>query len=160
MQDYHFRSLREDDLDWIARFECEIAASSFGNEAVTDLAFHKKRLSVSLGRQGAIVAETDRGDIVGWALVSSRQNAVSGEVYGDFRSLFIVPEHRGGKLAFSLLSEVIDYGLRNEWTRLVGRTAANNKAMQAIYRIFQFEARHITYELSLKMPEAKTKDRK
>ena len=150
MQDYYFRSLQEEDLDQIAQFECEIAANSFGDEAVTDLAFHRKRLSASVGKQGAIIAETDTGEIAGWALVSSRKNATSGEVYGDFRSFYIASDHRGGKLAFSLISEVIDYGLRNEWARLVGRTAADNKAMQAIYRFFQFEAKHIVYELPLK----------
>lgn len=154
---YQFRPLSEEDLQHVAEFECEIALQSFGDEAITDPAFHKKRLLASVGRLGAIVAETDTGEIAGWALVTSRKNASTQEEYGDFKSFYIAENYRGGRLAFMLISEIIDYALRNEWTRLVGRTAADNAAMQAVYRFFQFEPKHVVYEMALEKRESATK---
>ncbi|WNZ54039.1 GNAT family N-acetyltransferase (plasmid) [Microbulbifer sp. MKSA007] len=160
MPDYLFRTLEHKDLEMVADFECEIAINSFGEDAVTDRSLYKKRLLPLVGAMGAFVAETDSGDIAGWALITSRANATSNEVYGDFRSYYIAPEHRGGRLAFSLITEVIEYGLRNEWSRIVGRTAATNKAMQSIYRFFDFEAKHIVYELSLDNSHSQQKSKK
>lgn len=149
---YHIRPLEEHDLDQLAAFEAEIAISSFGDDAITDLATHKKRLSKAIGTFGAMVAETDTGEPAGWAWTVSRQNASTGEVYGDFRSFYIAKAHRGSRLTFLLMGEVVDYAQRNEWTRLVGRTAASNTAMQAVYQFMKFEPKHIVYELQLDGP--------
>lgn len=149
LPDYDFRPLEEGDLDEIAQFEAEIAMNSFGSEAITDLDLYKKRLTPHIGKMGTIIAETNDRNIAGWAWVSSRKNATSGEVYGDFKSFYITKPHRGGDLTPALLSEVIEYGLRNQWSRLTARTSADNKAMQSVFDFFDFEAKHITYELSL-----------
>ena len=51
---YLIRPATEADLDAIAAFEVEIAMVSFGDEAITDAAFHRRRVANSLGKLGEI----------------------------------------------------------------------------------------------------------
>lgn len=44
---YLIRPATEADLDAIAAFEVEIALASFGEEAITDAAFHRRRVAGS-----------------------------------------------------------------------------------------------------------------
>lgn len=148
-EDHEIRTLREEDLEAVAGFEVDIARVSFGDEAITDPSFHKKRLERYIGDGGALVAEDPSGKIVGWALITPRKNASTNDRYGDFRSLFVSEGHRGGRLAFQLMSTVVDYARKCEFSRIAGRTGAENTPMQSIYRYFGFEPRHISFELPL-----------
>jgi RimJ/RimL family protein N-acetyltransferase len=58
---YLIRPATEADLDAIAAFEVEIAVVSFGDEAITDAAFHRRRVANSLRKPGeiALVAADD-----------------------------------------------------------------------------------------------------
>ncbi len=58
---YLIRPATEADLDAIAAFEVEIAMVSFGDEAITDAAFHRRRVANSLGKPGeiALIAVAD-----------------------------------------------------------------------------------------------------
>ena len=140
--------LSEDDLDEIAAFEAEIARVSFPGDPIVDPQFHRRKLASAVGRDGAFVARV--GDAVaGWAWIAMRENFSSKELYADFRSLYVAPAFRGGRVTFGLMRACIDYCRRQGLRRMVGRTSATNREMQAIYRIFGFTARHIVYELEL-----------
>jgi hypothetical protein len=60
---YLIRPATEDDLDAIAAFEVEIAVVSFGDEAITDAAFHRRRVANSLGKPGEIALVAVAADI-------------------------------------------------------------------------------------------------
>ena len=49
------RAAAEGDLDAIAEFEIEIAKVSFSDEAITDPALHRRRVSGSLGKPGEVM---------------------------------------------------------------------------------------------------------
>ncbi len=88
---FRVRPAREEDLDAIAGFEIEIARESFGDEAIEDAALHRKRVATALGRPGEVtlvaVAAGGDGPPVGWAWLSGRTNSLTGDRYGNFRSL-------------------------------------------------------------------------
>lgn len=131
----------------MAVFECEIAQISFPEDPVTDIQFYEQRLAKYIDdpRVGAFVAEDSSG-IVGWALVTRRENFVTKEVYGDFRSLYVSPSRRMNGIAFSLMRSVLEFCAKSKFTRVVGRTSATNEAMNFLYQGFGFKARHIVYE--------------
>lgn len=148
---YSVRRLEEGDLAAVAAFEVEIAKISFPDDPIIDPEFHRQRLKKSVDRDGAFVAvELSSGQVVGWALVASRENYSSKERYADFKSLFIAPEHRGGALVFHCMAAVEDFAERNGLVRITGRTAAANEGMKAVYERCGYKAVHIAYERSLR----------
>src|SRR5215813_108751 len=90
---YVIRPAGEADLEAIASFEVDIAKVSFGDEAITDAAFHRRRVAGALGKPGeiALIATTQDSDELplGWAWMSARTNSLTGERYGNFRSLAV-----------------------------------------------------------------------
>src|SRR5580704_11961761 len=54
MTGYLVRPAAEADLDALVAFEIEIAVVSFADEAVTDPAMHRKRVSRALGQPGEV----------------------------------------------------------------------------------------------------------
>ena len=88
---YLIRPATEDDLDAIVGFEIDIALVSFGDTAITDPALHRKRVSGALGKPGEITlvaaAAAAPDTAVGWAWLSARTNSLTGDRYGNFRSL-------------------------------------------------------------------------
>src|SRR5215470_958050 len=68
---YLVRPARDGDLAVIASLEVEIARVSFGDEAITDAAFHRRRVASSLGKPGEItlvaVGADDQDVPLGWA---------------------------------------------------------------------------------------------
>ena len=163
-QEYVIRAAAEGDLDAIAEFEIEIAKVSFSDEAITDPALHRRRVSGSLGKPGEIMlvavaarpgsrSETGSGDareaLSGWAWLSPRTNSLTGARYGNFRSLAVadIPDrsHVGELLLAAVLAAAADAGL----TQLTGKVHARNLGMRALYRKFGFEAAHLTMEKRL-----------
>ena len=51
---YVIRDATEADLDAIAAFEIDIARVSFGEEAITDPALHRRRVAGALGKPGEV----------------------------------------------------------------------------------------------------------
>src|SRR5215472_11542162 len=103
------RQATADDLDAIAAYEVEIAQVSFGDEAITDAAFHRRRVAGSLGKPGEValvaVASSDSQDRpVGWAWLSARTNSLTGERYGNFRSLAAADGPDRGEIAELLMA--------------------------------------------------------
>jgi L-amino acid N-acyltransferase YncA len=151
---YVIRAAQEADLDAIAGFEIDIAKVSFADEAITDPALHRRRVTGSLGKPGeitlvAVAAGDGPADVVGWAWLSPRTNSLTGAKYGNFRSLAVadIPARSGvGEL---LLAAVLAAAEQAGLVQLTGKVHAGNLGMRALYRKFGFEAAHLTMEKRL-----------
>lgn len=148
--DYLIRPAAEADLDAIAAFEVEIARVSFGDEAITDPALHRKRVAGALGRPGEVAivaaARDDPGVPAGWAWLSGRTNSLTGARYGNFRSLAVADLPGRAQVAELLMEAVLGAAADAGFTQLTGKVHARNLGMRAVYRKFGFEATHITME--------------
>jgi GNAT superfamily N-acetyltransferase len=141
------RRLKPDDIAVIAQFEREIAEISFPDDPVTDPAFYERKLrqAVDDGKSEPMVAEA--GDrIVAWAWIGARENFITHERYGELRSFYVVADFRGTGYAMKLMRACLDYCAGHGLARLMGRTHAANEAMQSVYEMYGFEAKHVTYE--------------
>jgi L-amino acid N-acyltransferase YncA len=147
---YLIRPATDADLDVIAAFEVEIALISFGAEAITDPALHRKRVSGSLGRPAEVtlVAATRQapGAPLGWAWMSARTNSLTGARYGNFRSLAVADVPGRSLIGELLLAAVLRAADEAGFTQLTGKVHARNLGMRALYRKFGFEATHVTME--------------
>ena len=147
---FRVRPAREADLDAIAGFEIEIARVSFGDEAIEDPALHRKRVGAALGRPGEVtlvaVAAQDDTVPVGWAWLSGRTNSLTGDRYGNFRSLAAADIPGRSEVAELLMAAVMRAAGEAGYSRLTGKTHAQNLGMRALYRKFGFEATHLTME--------------
>jgi GNAT superfamily N-acetyltransferase len=141
------RRLELEDIPVIAQFEREIAEISFPDDPVTDLAFYERKLrqAVSDPKSEPMVAEAG-GRIVAWAWIGARENFVTHERYGELRSFYVVADFRGTGYAMKLMRACLDYCAMHGLARLMGRTHAANEAMQSVYEMYGFEAKHVTYE--------------
>ena len=147
---YLVRPARESDLDAIVRYEIEIAIVSFGDEAVTDPALHRKRVAVALGKPGEItlvaVGRQALDVPLGWAWLSARTNSLTGDRYGNFRSLAVSDVRDRSLIAEILMAAVLDAADQAGMTQLTGKVHAANLGMRALYRKFGFTATHLTME--------------
>jgi L-amino acid N-acyltransferase YncA len=151
---YVIREARPEDLDTIAGFEVEIARVSFGDDAITDAALHRRRVAGALGGSGEItlvaVADTGLADAqtpVGWAWLSGRTNSLTGARYGNFRSLAVADVPGRSQIGELLLAAVLAAARQGGLRQLTGKVHARNLGMRALYRKFGFEATHVTMEL-------------
>src|SRR5579875_436365 len=132
---YLIRDAGPGDLDAIAAFEAEIARVSFGDEAVTDLALHRRRVAAALGRPGEVTlvavpaGGAGRDGIVGWAWLSARTNSLTGDRYGNFRSLAAADLPDRPLIGELLLDAVIRAEQKAGLTRLTGKVHAGNLGM-------------------------------
>ncbi|CAM3405934.1 GNAT family N-acetyltransferase [Stackebrandtia soli] len=140
------RPADEHDVDGIVDFEIEIAKISFGDEAITDPAVHRKRVVSALGKSGEImlVAGEPGTPPLGWAWLSGRRNSLTGAHYGNFRSLAVGDHPDRAEIGEDLLAEVIRLCRADDIGELVGKVHATNLPMRALYRKFDFEAVHLT----------------
>ncbi len=148
--DYLIRPASEADLDAIAAFEVEIARASFGDEAITDAAFHRRRVAAALVKPGEIMlvaaAAAAPGVPLGWAWMSARTNSLTGERYGNFRSLAVAAGDARGPVGELLMAAILDAADRAGFTHLSGKVNATNLGMRSLYRAFGFTATHLTME--------------
>lgn len=147
---YLVRQATENDVDAIVEYEIEIARVSFADEAITDPKVHRKRVATALGKSGEVMlvaaAEARPDKPVGWAWLSARTNSLTGQRYGNFRSLAVsdLPDRSqvGELLLAAVLAEAESAGL----AQLTGKVHASNLGMRALYRKFGFTATHLTME--------------
>jgi ribosomal protein S18 acetylase RimI-like enzyme len=148
--DLQIRPASEADLDAIAAFEVEIARVSFGDEAITDAAFHRRRVAGALVKPGEImlIAVAARAPAVplGWAWMSARTNSLTGERYGNFRSLAVAAVDERGPVGELLMAAILGAADEAGFTHLSGKVNAANLPMRALYRAFGFTATHLTME--------------
>ena len=144
------RNAVDADLAAIVAFEIDIAVVSFGDEAITDPALHRRRVSGALGKPGEVTlvaAAADRPDAaLGWAWLSARTNSLTGAKYGNFRSLAVAGGPDRPQLGELLLAEVLAAADAAGMTQLTGKVHAANLGMRALYRKFGFTATHLTME--------------
>lgn len=135
----------------IAKFEAEIARISFPDDPVTDLAFYEKKLGRAARNRepGTFVAEAADGTPLGWAWISKRENFVTGETYGDFRSLFVAEAARTLPVGLKLMQRCEQFCGENGLTKIVGRTSVHNDTMLALYDVFGFASKHVVLEKTL-----------
>ena len=147
---FRVRPAREEDLDAIAEFEIEIARISFGDEAIEDAALHRKRVAAALGKPGEVTLVAavvgGNGAPVGWAWLSGRTNSLTGDRYGNFRSLAAADIQGRSEVAELLMAAVLQAADEAGYSRLTGKTHARNLGMRALYRKFGFESAHLTME--------------
>jgi L-amino acid N-acyltransferase YncA len=147
---YLIRPAGEDDVDAIVGFEIDIAVVSFGVEAITDPALHRKRVTAALGKPGEVtlvaVAAGAPGQPLGWAWLSARTNSLTGDRYGNFRSLAVSDVPDRSLIGELLLAAVLEAADAAGMTQLTGKVHAANLGMRALYRKFGFTATHLTME--------------
>jgi L-amino acid N-acyltransferase YncA len=144
------RTAVDADLAAIVAFEIDIAVVSFGDEAITDPALHRRRVSGALGKPGEVTlvaVAADRPEVaLGWAWLSARTNSLTGAKYGNFRSLAVAGGPARPVLGELLLAEVLAAADAAGLTQLTGKVHAENLGMRALYRKFGFTATHLTME--------------
>ena len=154
--EFLIRDAAEGDLDAIAGFEVDIALASFGTEAITDTALHRKRVLGALGKPGEVtliaVAARQPAVPLGWAWMSGRTNSLTGARYGNFRSLAVADLPDRSLIGELLLAALLRAAAEADFTQLTGKVHAGNLGMRALYRKFGFEATHVTMER--RMPAA------
>ena len=147
---YLLRPATQDDLEALVRYEIEIAVISFADEAITDPALHRKRVSGALGKPGettlVAAARQEPGVPLGWAWLSARTNSLTGERYGNFRSLAVSDVPDRSLIAELLMAAVLAAADETGMTQLTGKVHAGNLGMRALYRKFGFTATHLTME--------------
>jgi L-amino acid N-acyltransferase YncA len=146
---YLIRPATEADLDAIAAFEVQIALVSFGDEAITDAAFHRRRVAGSLTKAGetALVAvPAGSTEVVGWGWLSARTNSLTGDRYGNFRSLAVADRPDRGAIGELLMTAILAAADEAGFTHLSGKVNAANLGMRSLYRAFGFSATHLTME--------------
>jgi ribosomal protein S18 acetylase RimI-like enzyme len=148
--DYVVRRAGEADLDAIVGYEIEIAVVSFADEAITDPALHRKRVGRALGQPGEVTlvaADAAAPELpVGWAWLSARTNSLTGERYGNFRSLAVSDAPDRSLIGELLMAAVLAAADEAGMTQLTGKVHASNLGMRALYRKFGFTATHLTME--------------
>ena len=147
---YLIRAAREADVEALVAYETEIAIISFGDEAVTDPGLHRKRVTGALGKAGEVtlvaVARDAPDEPLGWAWLSARTNSLTGDRYGNFRSLAVSDVPDRSLIGELLLAAVLAAADEARMTQLTGKVHAGNVGMRALYRKFGFTATHLTME--------------
>ena len=140
----------EADLDLLVAYEIEIARISFGDEALTDPALHRKRITGSLGKpdEVTLVAERD-GAVVGWVWLSGRTNSLTGDRYGNLRSLATSDVPGRGAIAEQLLGAALDAARAAGVSDVVGKVHMRNVSMRAVYAKLGFAAEHLSMRKAL-----------
>ena len=141
------RRLAPDDVPVVAQFEREIAEISFPDDPVTDPAFYERKLRQAVGdAKSEPMVGVAGGRIVAWAWIGTRENFITHERYGELRSFYVVADFRATGYAMKLMRACLDHCATHGLARLSGRTHAANEAMQSVYEMFGFEAKHVVYE--------------
>jgi L-amino acid N-acyltransferase YncA len=147
---YVVRAATDGDIEAIVGYEIDIAIASFAEEAITDPALHRKRVTAALGKPGEImlvaVAEQAPGLPVGWAWLSGRTNSLTGDRYGNFRSLATSDIPDRSEIGELLMAAVVAAAEEAGLTQLTGKVHARNVGMRTLYRKFGFAATHLTME--------------
>jgi L-amino acid N-acyltransferase YncA len=150
MTGYLVRPATAADVEAIVAYEIDIAIVAFAEDAITDPELHRKRVTGGLGKPGEIMlvaaAEQAPGVPVGWAWVSARTNSLTGDRYGNFRSLATADGPDRGQVGELLMSAVLAAADGAGLTQLTGKVHAGNLGMRTLYRKYGFTATHLTME--------------
>lgn len=138
------------DLDALVGYEIEIARISFGDDAVTDPALHRKRITGSLGKPDEVTLVADRdGAVIGWVWLSGRTNSLTGDRYGNLRSLATSDVPGRGAVAELLLDAALSAARERGVSEVVGKVHMRNVNMRAVYAKLGFAAEHLSMRKAL-----------
>ena len=138
------------DLDALVGYEIEIARISFGDEAVTDPALHRRRITGSLGKPDEVTLVADRdGAVIGWVWLSGRTNSLTGDRYGNLRSLATSDVPGRSAVAELLLDAALSAARDRGVSEVVGKVHMRNVNMRAVYAKFGFAAEHLSMRKAL-----------
>lgn len=144
------RPAAAEDLDALVGYEIEIARISFGDEAVTDPALHRKRITGSLGKPDEVTLVADRdGAVVGWVWLSGRTNSLTGDRYGNLRSLATSDVPGRSAVAELLLDAALSAARERGVSEVVGKVHMRNVNMRAVYAKLGFAAEHLSMRKAL-----------
>lgn len=144
------RPATADDLATLVGYEIEIARVSFGDEAVTDPALHRKRITGSLGKPDEVTLVADRdGAVIGWVWLSGRTNSLTGDRYGNLRSLATSDVPGRSAVAELLLDAALSAARDRGVSEVVGKVHMRNVNMRAVYAKLGFAAEHLSMRKAL-----------
>jgi len=145
------RNFEIKDIDTVAEFELQIALISFGDEAITDLSFHRRKLEKALSKEGGgmLIMEDEDGIIAGWLWMAPKVNFVTEETYINFKSFYVSEAHRGSSSAEQLLEAGMTYSRSQQAGRIVGYVHVSNLPMRTLYKKFGFAPTHLTMEYNM-----------
>lgn len=149
----YIRNAIESDFDTLALFEVEISKISFGEKAITDREFHKKKIEKTKDRTGMMVIVSEKQEVLGWLWMIKKKNSLTEEKYINFKSFYISPLLRGEPIVDELMTKGIEYAEESGAEYIVGNVNVNNIAMRSIYCNFDFVPMHITMQLDLNKSE-------
>lgn len=143
----NIRTIKVDDIPTIAKFERDISIISFGEEAITDLEFHEKKIRNQMKKEqdGMLVLEIDN-EICGWMWIAIKENFLTKEKYVNFKSFYIEDSQRGNESSWDLMDAGMKYCKENKVESIVGKVNVKNISMRTLYKKFGFEPTHITME--------------
>lgn len=146
----NIRSIDEKDLDTIAKYEIDISKISFGEDAITDLKFHKNKLLKAMeSKKDGMYVMFNENEIIGWLWMTKKTNYISGDDYINFKSFYINEKFRGDSYIDVLLQKGIEFAYINKAKYIVGKVNIENISMRLIYKKFGFKPTHLTMELKL-----------
>jgi len=138
------------DLDALVGYEIEIARISFGDDAVTDPALHRNRITGSLGKPDEVTLVADRdGAVIGWVWLSGRTNSLTGDRYGNLRSLATSDVPGRSAVAELLLDAALSAARERGVSEVVGKVHMRNVNMRAVYAKLGFAAEHLSMRKAL-----------
>ncbi len=146
---YLIREATMEDVPTVAAYEREISIISFGDEAVTDMAFHEKKVddAIKAKKKGMLVI-LHEGRVCGWLWMDLKTNFITKDAYVNFKSFYIDQEHRG-KASELLLSRGMEFCEKMGAKHIVGKVHVDNVAMRTLYKSFGFAPTHLTMEKTL-----------
>lgn len=145
------RTMTKDDIPQVAAFEAEIAAISFGDEAVTDPLEHIPKLTRALTKSQDIMLVLAEADtVLGWLWICINTNMFTGSLYANFRSFALQPQVRGGDYGRQLFAAGLHQVKKVKGvSKVVGKVNVNNIPMRLLYKQLGFTPVHLTMELNL-----------
>jgi L-amino acid N-acyltransferase YncA len=145
------RKITYEDTQTLAQFEKEIAIISFGDEAITDLDMHKKKIdkAIRVKSEGMFVI-TIEDEIYGWLWMDIKSNFLTNDKYVNFRSFYITKEGQKTDCAIKLMDHGMNFCKHKNVSAIVGKVHVKNVAMRMLYKRFNFEATHLTMEYNFK----------
>jgi L-amino acid N-acyltransferase YncA len=147
---YIIRLAEEPDFETLSQMEVTIAKITFGEEAVTDPAFHQKKIAASYQKSSEgmyVIAEENQ--VYGWLWMEKKENFVTKEKYINFRSFYIDEALRGSEYVDRLLQAGIEYAKKIHAEYIVGKVHTDNLPMRILYKKHGFQATHLTMEMKL-----------
>ncbi len=148
---YEIRCATPNDVETLITMEIEIARISFGEDAITDRAFHAKKLLAAIEKHPLANFVIARGDaVLGWLWMDEKKDFVTNDRYVNLRSFYASEELRGQSIVTELLNRGLAYAQEIGAKRIVGKVHAGNLPMRITFKNAGFRPTHLTVEKELR----------